>query len=93
MIFLWNSELVLSEILELATLHISRDLGITPDMVSVSVTLEDGLIKPTFEIKSGDEDHDPKKVEAVMRDVWSNLRGELSTRLKGLYSKRHDCKY
>lgn len=86
MIFLLNRERVLSEILELTKLQISKQLGVSESKVHIKVDLENGSIKPSFGI---DEDVDPIRVKSVIGDVWGVLREELANRLQDLNTRRY----
>ena len=94
MIFLWNYERVIYEIMELARIRIARDLDIGLEYVYAKVSYGDGKLNPSFTI-------DPKevpikllgKVETTIGDIWLGLRSELNSRLASVGKRRDDYGY
>lgn len=86
MIFLLNRERVLSEIMELATLQISKRLNIPESKVHSNVELDGDRIKPSFGI---DGDVVSDDANDAIGDVWGVLRVELTNRLLGLNAKQY----
>lgn len=89
-VFLFNYERVVSEVIELAILKISDSLGIPARKVHAKVELEGDRIKPSFGIDSGEWEVDPERIKSVIESVWGELRIELSNRLRGVEDCRHD---
>ena len=92
MIFLWNAERVLAEIFELARLKIAGLTKVPEDKITASVQLEGGNIKPSFQIEElATTDLTNDQVQAVIGEVWGELKPELIVRLKSLYGGRRGC--
>ena len=92
MIFLWNKERVLSEILELARLRISAQLEIPVAAIGVKLQLEGDSVKPAFSVAVNDiPDIEPEQLQSTMSEVWRGLRGELIKRLASVEVRRYGC--
>lgn len=96
MIFLFNNERVLTEILQLAKMLISKELAIPEDMVQAKVVIKDGKITPSFGIGTEkadgprfDDKESQKRVQSTIAKIWGGLQSELSARMKGLSVRRH----
>ena len=83
--FLLNTERVLLEVVELARLRISRELGLPPEKVSVRLSLEGGKVAPCFDV---DSDISELEVQSAIKTIWGQLLKELSTRINGLGDRR-----
>lgn len=90
MIFLWNRERVLSEVLELARYKISQKLDIPIGLVQVHLKLEDGRIKPGFTVNTKDlPDVSYSQVEDVLSSVWFGVQAILRERLSSIHERRY----
>ena len=85
MYFLLNTERVLLEVMELARLRISNELGLPPEKVSVRFSLEGGKVVPFFDV---DSDISELEVQSAIKAIWGQLLKELSTRINGLGDRR-----
>lgn len=90
MIFLWNRERVLSEVLELARLRISEKLDLPVELVQVHLKLEDDRLKPGFTVDTASlSDWKYSQIQDVLRSAWTGVQGILGTRLKSLHERRY----
>lgn len=91
MIFLLNTELVLSEILELALLNVSKALDVPKSKVRISLNFSDGKLVPDFRVDKDFSDVlEQQKAEEAIRAIWlENMKPELTTRFRGLKERRY----
>lgn len=92
MVFLWNNERVLVEVMTLARLLISRALGVHPRHVVAKAQLEGNKIIPEFGVET---EHVPlsklDSIGPVTRDIWrKRLRPDLTARLASTWMTRDD---
>lgn len=88
-IFLLNHERVLWECLELAKLKISGILDLKTDQVEACLHMDDGVLKPSFQLKLDDaQPLEKDRFRKVTADVWLVfVKPELEKRLIGLRSR------
>jgi hypothetical protein len=89
MVFLWNNERVLTEVLELSRLLIAKQLDMNENSVTVSVKIDEGRVVPTFGVQ--DDDINPERFNTIASKIWERLRIKLSDNLKTL-DVRHGCR-
>lgn len=89
MIFLWNGQRVLSEVVELARLKISKKSGLPMSRIKVRIEASAGGLNPIFDVDAKGEEEE-EALEAV-KQVWADVYPKLIERLKGMGEKRHGC--
>lgn len=92
MVFLWNKERVLGELMVLARFLIGEALGVDPKFVVARVTLDGDRVIPEFSVDSTvvpvAKLH---SVSPVIRDIWQGrLRQQLNARMSSVQMTRND---
>ena len=89
-VFLLNGERVLSEIAELAKLHIAKLLDVDPRQVTARLELERGKVIPTFDVDMPQAGAlERQYIQSAIVEVWLGwAKRELVDRLSGLGDAR-----
>ena len=90
MIFLLNTERVLTEIFNLSRFKLAQAFNIHPDTVTVTVNIEDGKFKPRFDLPEQlSAEYTTEEIQEMISRIWINLKAELFIRLRGLQERRN----
>lgn len=83
-----SSDVVFSEMATLARLKMAQRFAVPLDAVVCNIYLSGKILRPEFSVNQGKVELDEEQVVQVLREVWSQVKPELESRLADLRTCR-----